>query len=273
MSVSTYLTGVAIRSILSGEENRSIQTSIGALQERLTQHFGQDIRQHLLFGSFMRGTILPRNMDANSDIDYMTVFNYNDSQPQAYLGRLKNFVSARYFSSEIKQSYPTIQLELNHIRFELVPAIDNYVFGLQIPERSGTGNWMYTDPTGFNDELNAKDQGCSNMIKPLVRLVKYWNACNGYPYESFDLEKKIVAHSFSVFGFFAPQDLKNYFFEFMSNLSTYPLPQGKAEKVARAQEIIQKVKAREAAGQHALAEQEIQKLIPDPIIYRQRIFG
>jgi hypothetical protein len=66
-------------------------------------------------------------MDEKSDIDYMVVFSDRDYQPQTYLDRLRRFTEYYYQKSEIKQSHPTIQLELNHIRFELVPAVKDWV--------------------------------------------------------------------------------------------------------------------------------------------------
>src|SRR5690606_40140815 len=57
-----------------------------------------------------RGTILPRSMDEQSDIDYMVVFSDGSATPQTYLNRLKTFVEKRYGSSEIYQSSPTIVL-------------------------------------------------------------------------------------------------------------------------------------------------------------------
>lgn len=50
------------------------------------------LKQHFRFGSSTRGTILPRSMDEQSDIDYMIVFNENNATPQTYLNRLKTFV-------------------------------------------------------------------------------------------------------------------------------------------------------------------------------------
>lgn len=123
MSVLTYLTNTASNAELSSTEQSSISTSITTLQTRMALHFDSGvIKQHFRFGSSTRGTILPRSLDEKSDIDYLVVFNENNATPQTYLNRLKSFVEKRYGSSEIYQSSPTIVLELNHIKFDLVPA-------------------------------------------------------------------------------------------------------------------------------------------------------
>ena len=70
-----------------------------------------------MFGSYIRGTILPRKADASSDIDIMVMFlNPNGYKPQTFLNRLKNFAEHYYSTSEIYQSNPTVVLELNHMR-------------------------------------------------------------------------------------------------------------------------------------------------------------
>src|SRR5260370_9100413 len=53
------------------------------------------IAQHFRFGSSTRGTILPRSMDEQSDIDYMVVFSDGSATPQTYLNRLKSFERGR----------------------------------------------------------------------------------------------------------------------------------------------------------------------------------
>ena len=93
MSVNTHLVSLASNLVLSDTENLSISTSMNTLAVRLEGYFGSGIIKHFQFGSSIRGTILPRKADSNSDIDYMIVFNTLDGQkkPQTYLDRLKTF--------------------------------------------------------------------------------------------------------------------------------------------------------------------------------------
>jgi hypothetical protein len=202
------------------------------------------------------GTILPRKADSRSDIDYMIVFdNNNGYKPQTFIDRLKRFAEAKYSTSEIAQSHPTVVLKLNHIKFDLVPAYENWWGVLQIPAPSSSyQDWMSTDPNGFNDDLTSKNQNNSNLIKPMIRLVKYWNAQNGYVYDSFLLEKSMVANSY-----WSCYNLKDYFFEAINDLQTWDLPQYKKDKVQRAQDIAAKTKEYEEDDMPASAESEIKK--------------
>lgn len=266
MTASRYLKNIADGAVLSDDEKTSLGRSMTVLQQRLATYFGADVKEHFRFGSFDRGTILPRYMDERSDVDYMVVFSDNSFRPQTYLDKLNRFVSAKYHSSEVTQSHPTIQLELSHIRFELVPAIRTWFSGLQIPQRDGLNHgWMDTDPKDFNATIVEKNGQHKFLIKPLVRLVKYWNACNGYPFASYDLEQKVVAKDYGMLGFWMPDDLKGYFFEFMLNLPEYGLAQSKQDKIQRAKRIIEETKRLESQGHWTFAESEIQKLVPDPL--------
>ncbi|ALR07553.1 hypothetical protein XFHB_12610 [Xylella fastidiosa] len=133
-------------------------------------------------------------MDERSDVDEMVVFSDGSVTPQTYLSRLKAFVERCYGSSEIDQSSPTIVLELNDITFDVVP-VTKIGFGeLKIP--NGSGGWMSTNPNDFNAMREAKNKGINALIKPTIRLMKYWNAASGFLFDSFALEQGICGQGF-----------------------------------------------------------------------------
>lgn len=259
MTVGTHLTSLASSLVLSEAEKTSISTSIVTLSSRLNTYFGSNITNDFQFGSYTRGTILPRKADSNSDIDYMIVFNTSDGQkkPQTYLDRLKKFAEAKYSTSEISQSSPTIVLSLNHIRFELVPAI--YSWGYQIPSPSSSWlEWTSTDPSGSNQALQSKNKSNNYQIKPLVRLIKYWNATQGHLFTSFSLEQYIIDEFF-----FLCSNLRDYFYTFWSDFSCpFSCPQNTKDRVARAKKYAAQAKEYEEDDMPASAESEIKKIIP-----------
>ncbi|MDY0330816.1 MAG: nucleotidyltransferase [Thiomonas sp.] len=255
MSVLSFLTNTASSAVLSSSEQSSITTSITTLQSRMALHFDSGaIAQHFRFGSSTRGTILPRSMDEQSDIDYMVVFSDSSATPQTYLNRLKNFVEKRYGSSEIYQSSPTIVLELNHIKFDLVPATKTWLGELQIP--NGAGGWMTTNPNDFNATLEAKNKEHKSLIKPTIRLFKYWNATAGFPFQSFEMEKWVCGLSF---WFLANQ--KDYFLAVIENLNTSTsYSQWVNNEITRAKNIVANVRQYEKDEMPVTAENEIKKL-------------
>ncbi len=259
MTVGTHLTSTASSLVLSDAELQSIRTSTATLSSRLSNWFGSDVTSSFQFGSSVRGTILPRKADSRSDIDYMVVFDTSKEtmNPQTYLDRLRRFVGNKYETSERKQSHPTVVLSLNHISFELVPAITLY--GYQIPSPSNSySKWIDTDPAASNEAIQEKNANNNSLIKPLVRLIKYWNAANSYPYQSFTLERYIVN------GTYWPNDsLKSMFFQFWSGFnSNYEDAQWIKDKVALAKKRVSEAKSNEASGYPTLAETEIKKVIP-----------
>jgi len=267
MTTNSYLTNLSNKAIIRDQEKLSIQKSIYYLQSNLDKYFGDGVTRHFRFGSYDRGTILPRLMDRRSDIDYMVVFSNGNLKPQAYLNQLRHFVRHYYRSSYITQSNPTIILTLNHIRFELVPAIHQFWPGLCIPAKAGDyKDWIETDPTDFNDKLINANQSNRNLIKPAVRLAKYWNAKNGYVFDSYKLEQKVVEH-----GFFFQQimggRLKDYYFEFMNSLSVdYFSPKWKKEKIERLHRLIMLSEKSEQEGYDERAEHIIKKLLPNVLL-------
>jgi len=265
-NVNGYLTRLAGKAVLNGTEKISIGLSINALKQRLDSYFSGQLAETLIFGSYSRGTILPRSLDERSDIDYMVVFSDGNYRPQTYLDKLRRFVEMYYRSSEIVQSHPTIQLKLGHICFELVPATKDWFGGMKIPAKaSDYVNWVDTDPIGFNATLVAKNQENGQLIKPLVRLIKYWNARNGYPFESYALEQQVVSQNYNSWNVFDTQQrsLKDCFYIFMEDLDAgYYTPQWTRQLIERVKRSIASVKAYEAAGSTSQAVSLIRQLLP-----------
>jgi hypothetical protein len=260
MSVLSYLQARASNAVLSNDERGSIATSTSTLQGKLLRHFPGELSEHFRFGSFTRDTILPRKMDEQSDIDYMIVFKEGGYTPQTYLDRLKRFVNTYYTKSEVYQSSPTIVLELNHIKFDLVPALKQEWWegsGYKIPD--GAGNWRATDPNDFNKDLENANKNNSYLIKPTIRLAKFWNANNSYVFDSFSFEKWIMNRSY-----FLCSNHKDFLFNVFDGLSTSEVSeQWRREKIDRAKRIVAKVREMERDDMPYSAEAEVKKLIPD----------
>ena len=259
MSVLSYLKETSDNAILNDEENESIKISIDHLISKLDLYFGDYVEDYEQFGSSTRETILPRSMDLNSDIDLMIIFQDSSYKPQTYLTQLKEFMEGSYPKSELYQSRPSVVLELNHIKFDLVPAVINkglFYEALYIPNNSG--GWQSTDTKRFNNELTEKNKDNKSLIKPAIRLVKYWNAVNEYIFESYLLEKKVVNY----LSFPFCDNLKDYFFKIIESLDSYGLSKLNKDKIKKAKNIVADIKHYERIKDYDNAEALIQKLIP-----------
>lgn len=254
MSVQSHLNQRARDAVLSKLEAGNIERSIGVLEERLTSFFPGQIKRIIRFGSSTRSTILPRRMDEQSDVDLMVVFSESGPVPQTHLDRLRRFVEKYYRRSEIYQSNPTVVLELEHIKFDLVPAIHSVWHGLRIP--NGQGGWQDTDPENFGRRLDERDSQCDGLLRPAIRIVKYWNAMSGYVFNSYQLEKEIVSLYFPL-----ANTLPEYVFTIFNDLSgAGDWATWRQDRLATAKQMIQA--ARNENRNQRAAILALQKIIP-----------
>lgn len=260
MTVASHLSDLKSKLVLSSIEDQSITTSIDTLVSRLDSWFGGSITSRFQFGSNPRGTILPRKADSHSDVDVMVVFETakaGQKEPQTYLERLKKFTEEKYSTSERYQSSPTIVLNLNHIRFELVPAIYNYGFYIPSPA-SSYSKWMATDPNTALSVIQDKNKAENYNIKPLVRLIKYWNATKSWPLSSFGIETDAVGKYY-----FGCTTLSDYFFSFWRNYTCpWDASQTTKQKVATAKQYASNAESYLARSMPASAEDEVKKIVP-----------
>lgn len=180
-------------------ERNYILGKIENIKENIKSYFGSNVLEVVVFGSFQRDTILPRKFDELSDIDILIVFNNSEREytPETYRNRLKKFAEYKYSTSIVIKNHPSIVLEMNKIKFDLVPSRKIWSFytsTFQIPDKNGS--WMDTDPFGFNSELIEANKKYNYLVKPMVRLFKRWNAHNDYPFGTYELEKIIASVNF-----------------------------------------------------------------------------
>jgi predicted nucleotidyltransferase len=203
-------------------EQKKIDASVETLKSRLKTHFSGNVLSVVEFGSYKRDTILPRQYDEHSDVDLMIVFNHSNLRytPGTYRNHLIDFADKRYSRSDVKKSSPTVVLELDHIKYDLIPAYEETSIlstnkTIYIPQNDTY--WMITDPHGFNAELTRVNTANNSNIKKVIRLLKAWNAKTGYPVASFQLEQEIARIVYWMWG---DTTLENYFFKAIDGMSS-----------------------------------------------------
>ncbi|PXA04625.1 nucleotidyltransferase [Coraliomargarita sinensis] len=269
MSLNGYLTRLSRAAFVRDLEREQIDRSAAEIQKRIKRYFGNEVREQKFFGSYERGTILPRYMDDSSDVDLMIIFKDDGSKPQTHINRLRKFADKWYPNSARSQSSPTFALELKHVRFELVPAIEGWWSGIKIPApRSDLNDWLETDPDSFSEELTAQNRSHNNQIKPLCRIMKYWNVSMGRPYESYQLEQMIAEHGFQnlvVSFLYGRLDLWGCFHSFASKLtemSFYDMPIVEQRALERLQAVLAKIDRYQRNGDELNAENALQRVLP-----------
>jgi predicted nucleotidyltransferase len=201
-----------------GPERPRIDVSIENIKNNLYEEFGDRILGIEIFGSYARKTILPREYDNESDIDLLIVFDHENigSNPSTYRRHLHQFAERYYPSFVSYKARPAVVLELNHIKYDLVPVYTeeegffNITDEVYIP--TSDTEWEHTDIDGFSRELKERNKECDYNLKRVIRLLKAWNAKVGYPIQSYELEQLIADMSFS------DDDIETMFFEAIDGL-------------------------------------------------------
>jgi predicted nucleotidyltransferase len=242
-------------------ERYNIDRSLEILVKKIDDYFGDEVSKITVFGSYTRDTILPRRYDEQSDIDILVEFDtdeYEKLKPESYRSKLKRFAEESYPAALSVKDHPSVVIELNHIKFDLVPAIFSKWFfwsSIEIPNKKG--GWMKTEPEAFNEELTKANKKYNSIVKPIVRLLKYWNACNGYPYYSYELEVAVADMDFS------GDNVETGFFYAIKQLSTWDLPDWAEDAVDRLKRNAKQAKSLIKDGELEKAKMLIGAMLPE----------
>ncbi len=241
-------------------ERLNINRSLKIIQDKLGDYFDDSVDEIIVFGSYTRGTILPRRFDENSDIDILVQFNTDDYEklkPESYRNRLKKFALDNYPRATVVKDHPSIVIELNHIKFDLVPSIfdEGFIYdSIEIPDKNG--GWLETEPDEFNQKLTSANMRYNSIVKPIVRLLKYWNASHGYPFASFELEKIIADMNFR------NDNLEMGFLYAAFELPKYDLPYWAKNRISILRDNVEKIESHLNKQQITNAKQVLGRIIP-----------
>jgi predicted nucleotidyltransferase len=229
--INNYLSTLAYSYYIShtSDENTKIQTSVNNIKIKLNNTFTSKILSISTFGSYERDTILPRKYDSKTDVDILVKFDHAtlDKSANTYREWLLKFANDNYTRSTSYKDFPTVVVELSHIAFDLVPAREEVGFfsnQLFIPDSSV--QWQPTNPSEFNKMVSDANGKFNNIVKPIIRLMKAWNAMASYPFSTYDLERQVAGMNFS------GDNYQTGFFWAIDHLSDSHLSIGSQAKVA-----------------------------------------
>lgn len=265
MDINTYLKDLSKKLEFSSSECEKIDNSFKYLNQKIWSVFQNKLKDVRLFGSFDRDTALPTNIDKLSDVDVMIIFKKNEFQPQTYLNHLQNFGKRTYPRSEKFPNHPTIMIELFHLKFELVPAyIDEGFWGngaLKIPGKPDKElKWIDTDPDAFKAALFKKNNENKGLTISIIKILKYWNVINNYPFRPYALDEIAVIKN--VTG----TNLKEYFYDFVNELSRYQKSEEEKKAVKTLFETVRRLKILEKENIQEYIEQEMNAFLPMPLM-------
>jgi predicted nucleotidyltransferase len=216
-----YLTNQAAKLAIAPSDREKIDVSINSIKQKLELYFKEDgLREVRVFGSYDRNTLMNRDIDVESDVDILVVFEDQQWQSQTYLNKFKQFAETYYSKSEVYQDHPTIVIKLGHIKFELVPCRHSTTFLFNndeffIPKKqAGEVEWIETEPNELKDKISEYKGADREQLLNLILLFKYWNLDIGFQYNSFQVENFVLKH------FYRSYELEENFFRCIDHLST-----------------------------------------------------
>lgn len=244
--------------MLNDAARTQIESSLGYLKSKVWGLFQERLDNVHIFGSYDRNTIIP--VGDNMDVDVMILFKRNEWKPETYLSQIKALCEKYYSNSFVYRDHPTITIELNHIKIELVPA---YLNGskLMIPgRRTDETPWIPTSPASFKAELLEKNKNNHELITPLIRLYKYWNFHQGNPFSSFNLEQFIIDKTY--YFFLSTPTLSRYYYEVAIGLESIAKTEKQKNAIKLLIEQNTKIKKIEKNELNGDLETELISLIP-----------
>lgn len=121
MDINTYYLELANALIFSPDKRGRIDTSIDYFKQKIWGQFQDRLIEVVVFGSYSRDTIISK--DDEADVDLVVIYKTREVQPDTYLKQIKTFCEDTYNRSTIYQDHPTIVIDMEHIKFEIVPSI------------------------------------------------------------------------------------------------------------------------------------------------------
>ncbi|OSZ79900.1 hypothetical protein CAP36_01130 [Chitinophagaceae bacterium IBVUCB2] len=158
-------------------------------------------------GSYERDT----NIRPLDDIDIFAVLKRDDwkdeydqlPNPQSVLSKFKNYLNGlNDYKDKVSQNRPCVTIELSDKDFDILPSFELVGGGYEIPNHD-LKSWIKTYPELLSSDLEATHKKCDYKLKPLIKVIKYWNRDKGKLIPSFHIEEVAI-------NIFKINSFKNY---------------------------------------------------------------
>jgi|GEM_PF-2806015 len=189
-SLQHYTKELAYAIVPQPLERAAIENFFDSVENALSNHFRFNIERCIQIGEFARETVLRHTIDKKSSIQLMILFQ-NDEYFENFSLMNKEIVkciSSSFSSSEEELRQLKIPMKFGTI--QLVPAIvvdSDSGSNLYIASTSNA-SWIQSNPLHFDENINNKNNATSFLLKPIIRLLKYWNCTHGRYFSTETIE-------------------------------------------------------------------------------------
>lgn len=233
-NIDQFLTSISKVLNVPRTTTAQVDAKILDVRKKFSQHTSANVLSVVPFGAYTRGTLLPLDYDRRASVGLLVQFSDTGLHPQTYLDRIEHLLCASYPSRSHLRDATSITLPAHPYPLRLVPALDAGHAGFRIPAQNMVSGWRHANPAEFSRRLDFADQFNQKLIRPLIRVIKYWNGVNAYPFHPFHLEYEIVNKGYQYLGgsLSAPR-LFNYIHDFLSNCGLHDLTTPRKHKLLK----------------------------------------
>lgn len=151
------------------------------------------IENSFLIGSWAKDTAVrpPRDIDIYFllPIDVFNRFNiYSGNKQSALLQEIKDVLSKSFPNTKMKGDGQVVVVEFESYKVEVVPAFLLRDRGYWICNTDNGGSYKLTYPRAETKHIEVLDRSNENILRPLIRMLKIWQAYHSVPIKSFFLE-------------------------------------------------------------------------------------
>ncbi len=181
-----------------------------------------DVRRSILTGSYARWT----KTKPLKDVDIFEILGdgerkWRDGRPSDLLDRVAGILKPKYGSDCVTVARRSVRVDFGValadddtggkvMSFDVVPAFEKSAH-YEIPD-CATGGWIATDPEIHAEKATEANEGYGGQWKPLVKMIKKWNATADKPVKpSFLLEVMALDLLVPPFSGGYPYELKAFF--------------------------------------------------------------
>lgn len=182
---------------VSDRQEENIKSSVSNIEGYLNDEQNNlGISRTFLNGSYERDT----NIRPLDDIDIFAVLDrdhWEDANgqlpnPQSVLSKFKNYLNGLSdYKDKVSQNRPCVTIELSDKDFDILPSFELAGGGYQIPSPD-LKSWITTYPELLTFDLDSTHKKCNYKLKPLIKVIKYWNRDKGKIIPSFHIEEVAI---------------------------------------------------------------------------------
>jgi len=172
--------------IITAQQNAMITTRQSEISEIVVKEF--DALGTLLTGACARNTMIQPL--AENRIDLFVLLKPEIGRlntPGSLMRKLLAVLQGHYSNASIETDGRSIAIPYAEFSFRVIPSFARENKGYIVAD-SKNQQWVKTNPNIHYYDLDDQNHKHKGLLLPVVRIIKYWNECNGSLFNNYYLE-------------------------------------------------------------------------------------